>query len=382
MLLTGDIKLMNVTDPKKPFALIKDVFRNEDVVYGNLEGALYDAVDPYIYFAKTRWRHPGTAAVEALREANFCAVGLANNVMIGEEPIKATLAILDRMGIAHTGAGLDLESACAPAIVERNGVKYGFLQRTSIFWPSHQRAVPSGMYKMPPRHYGHGSYDEGERIQFFGAPGVATLRPRTAYEPSFSSVYEAGGAALIHTWPDPDELAEFVADIQKLRPLVDVLVAGVHWRVTTGYDHGPGGKLVRDFRIEAAHAMIDAGADLVASHGSHELDEIEVYKGKAILYGLGELYYGWTPEGKQPAPRTEAEKVKVVAKVEVRNKRVARVAAIPLISGGWPLGDGKLDEPAFKRPCEVPSAMERLERISAKFGTRLHMGADDITIVG
>jgi len=34
---------------------------------------------------------------------------------------------LDQAGIPHTGAGTDRAAANAPAIVERNGIRYGFL---------------------------------------------------------------------------------------------------------------------------------------------------------------------------------------------------------------------------------------------------------------
>lgn len=381
MILTGDIKLLGVDDYRRPFAHIKDVLQKEDVVYGNLEGALYDHIDPYEYYSKTTWRHPGTKAVQALKEGNFTVLGLANNVMVGEEPIKATLAKLDEMGIAHTGAGMHLDEARAPAIIERNGVRYGFLQRTSIFWPYHHRAVPKGPYKMPPRRQSHGSYRPDSVIDFHGAPGVATIRPHTAYEPSYASVYEAGGAAIIHTWPNEFELEMFVEDIKKLRPQVDILVTSHHWRVTTGVDYGPGGELGRDFRVEVAHAAIDAGADMVAAHGSHYMDEIEVYKGKAIFYGLGELYYGWWQDDK-PAERPRLKKVKLIARAEVKNKKIARVTCRPIISGGWPLAGGKSDETVFLRPSDENEAMNALVEMSAKFDTSLKIGAEDITVLG
>ena len=40
MILTGDVNLMNVTDPKVPFALVGDELRKADVVFSNLECCL------------------------------------------------------------------------------------------------------------------------------------------------------------------------------------------------------------------------------------------------------------------------------------------------------------------------------------------------------
>jgi poly-gamma-glutamate synthesis protein (capsule biosynthesis protein) len=40
MILTGDVNLMNVTDPSVPFARVADEFRSADVVFSNLECCL------------------------------------------------------------------------------------------------------------------------------------------------------------------------------------------------------------------------------------------------------------------------------------------------------------------------------------------------------
>ena len=43
-----------------------------------------------------------------------------------------------------------------------------------------------------------------------------------------------------------------------------------------------------------AHAVIDAGADLVLGHGPHVLRGMEIYKGHLIAYSLGNFAtYGW-----------------------------------------------------------------------------------------
>src|SRR5258705_7844083 len=40
LMLTGDVNLMNVTDPQVPFARITDTLRRADVLFGNLECCL------------------------------------------------------------------------------------------------------------------------------------------------------------------------------------------------------------------------------------------------------------------------------------------------------------------------------------------------------
>ena len=47
-----------------------------------------------------------------------------------------------------------------------------------------------------------------------------------------------------------------------------------------------------DVQVELAHAAIDAGADLVLGHHPHVLQGIEQYKGKNIVYSLGNFCFG------------------------------------------------------------------------------------------
>jgi poly-gamma-glutamate synthesis protein (capsule biosynthesis protein) len=70
-------------------------------------------------------------------------------------------------------------------------------------------------------------------------------------------------------------------DIKKLRPQVDVLVVFMH----CGVHFVPA--MIAMYQKEAAYAAIDAGADLVLQSHAHILKGIEMYKGKAIFYGLG-----------------------------------------------------------------------------------------------
>jgi len=40
-----------------------------------------------------------------------------------------------------------------------------------------------------------------------------------------------------------------------------------------------------------AHDMIDAGADLILGHGAHMLQEVEFYRGRWIVYSLGNFMF-------------------------------------------------------------------------------------------
>ena len=64
-----------------------------------------------------------------------------------------------------------------------------------------------------------------------------------------------------------------------------VIIASFHW----GEEKE---EYPNDVQVELAHAAIDAGADLVLGHHPHVLQGIEQYKGKNIVYSLGNFCFG------------------------------------------------------------------------------------------
>jgi poly-gamma-glutamate capsule biosynthesis protein CapA/YwtB (metallophosphatase superfamily) len=260
MILTGDVNLMNVIDPTVPFALVRDEFRGTPIVFSNLECCLYTAPGGHSLEREGFFADPSVAG-EALTAAGIAAVGIANNVNYGEAAILGSIARLDQLGIAHTGAGADREAARAPAIVERDGVRFGFLQRSSVYWPTNHEA--------------------GEN-----APGIAVIRGHTAYQvPTNGSRPPAnrpGVPPQIVTWADKQYLQWLADDLVALRQRADVVIASFHWGLH---------REVLQYMTEIGHAAIDAGADLVVGHGPHYSLPVEVYRGKPIFYGLGSFSF-------------------------------------------------------------------------------------------
>ena len=263
IILTGDVNLMNVTDPTVPFRRVAAEFRSADVVFSNMECCLYvppagHAVENEGFFA-----NPGPGG-ETLKQGGIQAVGIANNVNYGEAAITGSVARLDELGIPHTGAGANRDAAYAPVILERNGVRIGFLQRTSVFWPTNHEAT---------KH----------------TAGVAVIKGHTAYQlplhktrPDIPPCNRPGLPPIILTWCDKQHLQRFKEDVTALRAKCDVVVVSCHWGLK---------KEVLDYMTEAAHAAIDAGADVVMGHGPHFSLPVEAYKGKPIFYGLGSFSF-------------------------------------------------------------------------------------------
>jgi poly-gamma-glutamate synthesis protein (capsule biosynthesis protein) len=184
-------------------------------------------------------------------DCGFDAVTIANNHMydFGPEALLDTRALLLSKGIGVTGAGRDLDEAREPAIVERKGVRVGFLGYCSV--------IPEGGEAAP------------------GKIGVAPLRVVTTYEGRGPHA-----TPRVITRPDDNDMKMILDDVSALRRRVDIVVVAFHW----GVIWAP--RIIADYQVTAAHACIDAGADLILGHHAHVPKAIEVYKGKAIFYSL------------------------------------------------------------------------------------------------
>jgi hypothetical protein len=260
MILTGDVNLMNVSDPLVPFSLVRDEFRAADIVFSNLECCLCPTPAIHSLDHEGFFADPAVAG-EALKSAGIRAVGIANNVNYGAAAITASIARLDEIGIPHTGAGPSRALARAPVTLERSGLRFGFLQRSSVYWPTNHEAGES-------------------------STGIAVIRGHTAYQaPMHGSRPPANRPGIppqIITWADKQYLEWFADDVAALRAKADIVVASCHWGV---------GREVLHYMTEIAHVAIDAGADIVIGHGPHYSLPVESYRGKPIFYGLGSFSF-------------------------------------------------------------------------------------------
>ena len=284
MILVGDVNLMNVDDPAVPFARVGEEMRAADLVFANLECCLYQPPDGHAVEHEGFFADPDIAG-EALKTGGIAAVGLANNVNYGNAAILGSIARLDRLGIGHCGAGADLAAARAPAMVNCGGLQVGFVQRSSVYWPTNHEASEHG-------------------------GGIAVVRGHTAYQvpahktrPEVPPMNRPGVPPIVVTWADRAYLAAFAEDIAALRQRADIVVASCHWGL---------GEEVLDYMHEIAHAAVDAGADIVIGHGPHYSLPVELYRGKPIFYGLGSFSFHTGHGG-----RRHGDWIGMMARVEI-----------------------------------------------------------------
>ena len=103
-------------------------------------------------------------------------------------------------------------------------------------------------------------------------------------------VYEINGVsiAMLTYQQYREQVAELLIkvpqDVQNAKALHDIVIVSFHWGAELDYKPNSN-------QIELGRATIDAGADLVLGHHSHRINPIEYYKGRYIVYSLGNFSF-------------------------------------------------------------------------------------------
>lgn len=209
-----------------------------DVRIINLETAL-TCSDDYWRGKSIHYRmHPKNVPFFKIAGIDCCV--LANNHVIdwGQCGLAETIETLALAGIETTGAGRDLKAARTPATIEVAGKG-----RVLVF----------------------GIGDESSGIA--RAWAAAADRPGVNLVENLSKTTWRGIGDQVRAIKGPGDLA----------------VISVHWGGNWGYD-------LSDEHIQFARALVDeCGVDIVHGHSSHHAKAIEVYHGKLVLYGCGDL---------------------------------------------------------------------------------------------
>ena len=209
--------------PTFPFHHVKPVLDDCDLLFGNLECTLSQAHrSPRDHNSVQMRGRPDY--VVGLADSGFDVLNLANNHALqhGEQAFRETVGLLSQHGIAATGVNFEDHLVGIPTVVEREGLSIAFLG-----------------YSLRPR-------------QYFDQPPI----------------YTEGHQDLI------------LRDIKKIRGVVDIVIASVHWGEEFIQHPSP-------LEIQLGRQMVSAGADLVIGHHPHVMRGIEKYENGYIAYSLG-----------------------------------------------------------------------------------------------
>lgn len=172
--------------------------------------------------------------VEILNQLGVDIVTLANNHVYdyGKQAFLDTMDTLKNENIKYFGAGKNLKEAMSPVYVEIQGKKIAYVG-----------ASRAEKYKLTPQ-----AKDD--------SPGI--LR---CYDTDL-----------------------FVEMIKEARKNADFVIAYVHWGTEGSFE-------LEDVQVETGKLYIDSGADVIIGAHPHNLQGMEFYKGKPIVYSLGNFWF-------------------------------------------------------------------------------------------
>ncbi|HKB89354.1 MAG TPA: CapA family protein, partial [Opitutaceae bacterium] len=120
--------------------------------------------------------------------------------------------------------------------------------------------------------------------------------------PFLGAVFEEGSEPAMHTKPKASDLQEITAAVRDARQEADWVIVSIH-----AHEGAPGNREIpAEFLVTFAHAVIDAGADMMVGHGPHVLRAIEIYHRKPIFYSLGDFIFENETVRFQPAENYES----------------------------------------------------------------------------
>jgi poly-gamma-glutamate synthesis protein (capsule biosynthesis protein) len=302
------MKLSVHTDP--PFLKMIDLIRGADVAFTNLEMLLHD-YEPYpsTESGGTYMRADPSIARE-LVWAGFDIVARANNHTgdFGVEGARLTTKYVAAAGLAQAGFGESLREAREARFLDTDKGRVALISTSSTFPDQSRAGVSWGDTRARPglNPLRFTTTQVVTREQFdamrsaLTAAGVSTAgrgggggeaaasAPRQ--DPNemtvFGRRFAVGDRPGVHTVPLKEDVDGMAAVVRNASKVADYTIVNSHTHEGGAERYYP-----PEFFVTFAHAMIDAGADVVTASGPHVLRGVELYKGKPILYGLGNFIF-------------------------------------------------------------------------------------------
>lgn len=321
--LTGDSMLTRRLSVfgEEGYSALVNLLKGADAAFTNLETTVHrwDEGSPGITQGTFMTTDP--RLLEELQWLGIKIVSCANNHAFdyGEGGVLATIQHLDEAGVSHAGSGKNLAEARAPGYLDTPGGRVALIAATATYRPwnraGEQRPDLKGrpginplgfqtIYSVDPVAFqelrrasaglGLDVGKERNRGHFYSAREIPDEKEE---EMEFlGHRFVQGQGFSVSTKVNQRDLDENLRSVREARRQGDWVLVSLHShefggetllkaRKRTELDEPAG------FVKEFAHQAIDAGADIFAGHGSHFPLGIEIYKGKPIIYSLGNFIF-------------------------------------------------------------------------------------------
>lgn len=231
--------------------------QESDYALVNLECSVFDGNYPPITKCGANL-YNSSESIRALKELGFKGVTLANNHFadFGSDAVKESLSLLNHYGMDYYGGGQNIEEASQIKYITINGQKIAIINCCE-------------------------------------------------HEYTIATETQGGANPL-----DLVDIHKAIIDANKTSDYVIIIIHG-------GAEHYnlPTPRMQKWYRF-----FVESGADIVVNHHQHCYSGYEFYKGKPIIYGLGNFCFDW--EGKRKSNWNEGYMVQFILDEEIKFKLI------------------------------------------------------------
>lgn len=283
----------------RPFLDLVEIIRAADAAFTNLEMSFFNLADFKGYPQVEQggnWFFAPPGVLEDLKWMGFDLFNQANNHTTdwGVEGMLETSRLLDSLGLTHAGTGMTLGEATHAGYFDGKRGRFALVGLATTFTPMSMAGDP--------------------RPEVRGRPGLNGLRVQRTYQLDAARFAELRRVAAAMRRPVPESTAgpvQFLGstfvqgaestviettnadDEERILRAVRSAAKQADFVIVTSHTHEPGNSATEppQFLVDFARKCLDAGAHVYIGHGPHQLRGIEIYKGKPILYSLGNFFF-------------------------------------------------------------------------------------------
>ena len=423
----GDMLIQRLISTEyEGFNGVRDYIHRGDVRFFNFESIIYREGIWGNQFNGGSFHNSDKRTLKIAAEYGFNMMTFANNHTFdwGYGGLISTLDALKETDFIHSGVGMNLDEAAAPAYLDTPTGRVALISMTSSF--CNVAAIAGKQSRRTPGRPGVNAlrtnrYLEVTKEQFdmlneisevsgvnaniaiSRAEGYTSLKENdTTVELGGHINFVLGDKTKYHIDLNETDMKRLEKAITEAKAQADYILISIHNHDVSGNaKENPA-----DCLVEFAHRCIDMGAHAVLGHGPHLLRPLEIYKNRPIFYSLGDFMLH--NESVTFAPEDMYEKYGLTSDdpiCEIYRKR-SRDYTVGLLTDRrmmeavipyFEMEDGELThlellpielgfgEPRYRlgnpRICTDRGILERYAEMSAPYGTKMKINDEGIAVV-
>ena len=423
----GDMLIQrNISTEYDGFKEVSDYIKKGDARFFNFESIIYKEGIWGHYYNGGSFHNSHPKTLEIAKEYGFNMLNFANNHTFdwGYGGLISTLEALKNTDFVHTGVGMNLDEASAPAYLDTPTGRVALISMASSIgdlsaMASRQsRRIPGrpGVNALRTKKYIEVTKEQFDVLNEIAENSGVNAGRNISRAEGYTSLKESedivelggmvefrlGDKTKYHAKLNETDIKRLEKAIIEAKAQADYILVSIHAHELTGLaKENPA-----EFLVDFAHRAIDMGAHAVLGHGPHLLRPLEIYKDCPIFYSLGDFMlhnesvtfapedmyekYGLTSDD----PLCEIYRKRsrnytvglltdkrmmeaVIPYFEMENGKLTHLELLPI-----ELGFG---EPRYRlgnpRVCKDRGIIERYAEMSAPFGTKITVNKDGVGIV-